>query len=136
MPRFLLDTNACIQIIKGRTPSLQARLANRQRSDIAICATVWSELLVGPHLSKRGYAVVRAEIDRFSYFTLIPFDRLEAEHHAEIRAYLQSRGQLIGERDMQIAACARAHGLIVVTHNTHEFSRVPGLNIEDWEIAA
>ncbi len=50
-----------------------------------------------------------------------------------IRAELTSKGQLIGPNDLLIAATALAHGAILVTHNTAEFSRVPGLIIEDWE---
>jgi predicted nucleic acid-binding protein len=49
-------------------------------------------------------------------------------------APIQRQGQLIGGNDMQIAATALAHGLILVTHNTREFSRVPGLQLEDWQI--
>jgi hypothetical protein len=44
------------------------------------------------------------------------------------------QGKPIGPYDLQIAAIARAHGLIVVTHNTREFARVPGLMLEDWQI--
>lgn len=133
MPRYLLDTNACIQILRGRSSVLKARVATQVLPDLAICASVWSELLVGAHLSTRGYATVRNEIQWFADLSMVPFGRLEAEQHAEIRAYLQRLGQLIGERDMQISACARAHDLIVITHNTREFARVPGLKVEDWE---
>ena len=51
-----------------------------------------------------------------------------------IRAYLEKQGQPIAKHDMLIAAIARAQGLIVVTHNTREFDRIPGLNVEDWEV--
>jgi tRNA(fMet)-specific endonuclease VapC len=51
----------------------------------------------------------------------------------EIRAYLARLGKPIGPYDMQIAAIALAHNVILVTHNTREFSRIPDLQIEDWE---
>ena len=63
-----------------------------------------------------------------------PFDRASAERYAELRADLQRQGQIIGGNDMQIAAIALVHGLILVTHNTREFSRIPGLSLEDWQI--
>ncbi len=46
---------------------------------------------------------------------------------------LETRGQVIGPNDLLIAAIAITHGLTIVTNN-HEFSRVPGLNIEDWTL--
>lgn len=63
-----------------------------------------------------------------------PFDDAAAQAYGQLRVYLERAGTLIGPYDMQIAAIALVHGLIVVTHNTREFGRVPGLNIEDWEV--
>jgi tRNA(fMet)-specific endonuclease VapC len=57
-----------------------------------------------------------------------PTDR----HYAEIRSYLHRIGQPIGHNDLLIAAHARSLDLIMVTHNESEFSRVPGLTVENW----
>ena len=46
---------------------------------------------------------------------------------------LPARHELIGPNDLMIASIARAHGLTMVTHNTNEFSRVPGLKLDDWQ---
>jgi tRNA(fMet)-specific endonuclease VapC len=62
----------------------------------------------------------------------IDFDAEAAEHAAAIRLHLESAGLPIGLADLLIAATARRHGCTLVTHNTREFSRVPGLLIEDW----
>ncbi len=51
----------------------------------------------------------------------------------QIRAKLQKLGTPIGSYDLQIAAIALANDLILVTHNTKEFERVEGLNLEDWQ---
>ena len=76
----------------------------------------------------------RAKQDDFlRHFESLPFDDDAAEEYGSIRAYLEKRGTPIGGHDMLIAAIARAKGLIVLTHNTNEFSRIPGLNVEDWE---
>lgn len=133
MPRLLLDTNTCIEILRGRRPSIAAKVGLHPLDELSICSVVWAELLVGAHLSNRGFEQELARLQPFLRLAQFPFDQAAAEHYAEIRAQLQPLGQLIGERDMQIAAIARARGLTLVTHNTGEFRRVAGLPIEDWE---
>jgi tRNA(fMet)-specific endonuclease VapC len=70
----------------------------------------------------------------FEPFVFLPFDDRSADRYASIRAELASRGELIGPNDMLIAAIAEAHDLVLVTHNRREYSRVVGLQIEDWEL--
>jgi tRNA(fMet)-specific endonuclease VapC len=62
-----------------------------------------------------------------------PFDNAAARDYATIRDHLFSAGQPIGPNDMLIAAIARTHGAALITHNVAEFSRVPGLTIDDWQ---
>ena len=64
----------------------------------------------------------------------LPFDDQSALIFGEIRAQLAANGTPIGAYDLQIAAIALANNLILVTHNTKEFSRIPQLQLEDWEI--
>jgi tRNA(fMet)-specific endonuclease VapC len=66
-------------------------------------------------------------------FISLPFDDLAAEEYGKVREHLTSRGTLIGPNDLLIASIGLANGLTVVTHNTAEFSRVPGLPLEDWQ---
>jgi tRNA(fMet)-specific endonuclease VapC len=74
-----------------------------------------------------------AEVLKFlSLFRSLPFDDVAADRYAEIRADLESKGIPIGPNDLMIASIAMAHGLIAVTNNVAEFSRVVGLKIEDW----
>jgi tRNA(fMet)-specific endonuclease VapC len=63
---------------------------------------------------------------------VVPFDRACAEHYARLRADLEQRGCVIGDRDMMIAATALAHNLVLLTDNAAEFARIPGLRIETW----
>ncbi len=73
-----------------------------------------------------------AQDEIFQDFDSLPFDDACAEEYGSIRAFLEKRGTPIGPHDMLLAAIARAKGLIMVTRNTREFMRVPGLNVEDW----
>jgi tRNA(fMet)-specific endonuclease VapC len=67
-------------------------------------------------------------------FTSLPFDDKAAQVFGAIRVQLDALGTPIGPYDLQIASIALASGLTVVTHNVGEFSRVPGLTVEDWQI--
>jgi tRNA(fMet)-specific endonuclease VapC len=58
---------------------------------------------------------------------------LAARLFGRIRSDLEIKGTPIGSYDLQIAAIALAHNLTLVTHNTREFIRVEGLQLEDWE---
>lgn len=64
-------------------------------------------------------------------FEIVSFDSGAAREYATIRAQLGSKGQLIGPNDMLIAATARLRNAILVTRNTREFKRVPGLKLEE-----
>jgi tRNA(fMet)-specific endonuclease VapC len=70
----------------------------------------------------------------FARFQSHPFDDAAAEAYARIRAHLLTAGNTIGPNDMLIAAIAVANGLTLITHNTDEFGRVPGLDLDDWEL--
>ena len=47
---------------------------------------------------------------------------------------IEKAGNVIGPHDMLIAAHAKSEGLILVTNNTREFKRIPGLTVEDWTV--
>lgn len=131
--RYLLDTNSCITYINGRSPQLRDFIDNQSYADIAVSAITKGEMYYGSAKSQTPERS-RAKQDKFlRHFDSLPFDDAAAEEYGSIRVYLERRGTPIGRHDMLIAAIARANGLIVVTHNTREFERIPGLNVEDWE---
>ena len=102
--------------------------------DIAISTVTKGEMYAGSAKSQTPRRS-RAKQDAFFIrFASLPFDDLAANEFGRIRAHLESAGTPIGPYDMQIAAVAVVHELIVVTHNTREFSRIPWLKIEDWEV--
>ena len=103
-------------------------------TDIAICSIVVGELRFGAEKSANP-SKHHSEVDAFATQLIsLPFDDLAARIYGRIRHTLGSAGQSIGPNDTQIAAIALVHNLILVTHNISEFSRVPGLGLEDWQI--
>lgn len=134
--KFLLDTNTCIGWLRQNQASIIARLQAQLPTDIVLCSVVVAELLFGVERSApahRAHTALRVEQLR-QMFVSLPFDDVAAEHYARIRADLTARGLMIGGNDLQIAAIALANRCTLVTHNVAEFSRVPGLTIEDWQI--
>lgn len=128
--RYLLDTDTCIEILRRRDPA-SARVRTWSPDDLALSARTVAELLFGAMRSSdpdRSLAAVRAFLD--APLEIVPFDEDAARHHAELRLALRS--QPTGERDLVIAATARARSFIIVTRNRRHFERVPGLAVEDW----
>ena len=132
--RYLLDTNAWIHYLKHEASPLEGRLRMTPASDVATCSVVWAELLYGARrYQNRAERVARIE-RTLAPFRSLPFDDAAARRYAEIRDTLETRCEVIGPNDLLIAAIALTHSLTLVTNN-REFSRVPGLSIEDWTVA-
>lgn len=135
MINYLLDSNSCIEYLRLGTKSLATRrLTVTPYPEIATCTIVLAELLYGALRSANPNASWTQVLLFTSKFNLLPFDAKAATDYADIKAHLASLGQIIGPNDLLIAAIARSNGLKLVTHNTAEFSRVPGLQLEDWQI--
>jgi tRNA(fMet)-specific endonuclease VapC len=130
---YLLDTNTCIHLLNGTSTAIRDRMQAMAPTEILLCSMVKAELLYGAYRSKRVDANLQKLQRFFSPFRCLAFDDHCIAHYAMIRADLAAQGTPIGPNDLVIAAIARAHGAILVTHNTSEFSRVAGLHIEDWE---
>lgn len=129
--RYLLDTNACIAALR-KDRAVLARIVQCAPDDFAVATMTVAELWFGALKSAdaaRGRAVVDAFLAPFAW---LPFDDAAADCYATARYHLEARGTSIGERDLIIAATALPHGLTVITHNSREFGRVPGLRVQDW----
>ncbi len=128
---FLLDTNAVIALLNDPRSSLARRVRREMPSDIGISAIVSHELFYGAFKSRRAAQnITRIDALRFA---VLEFDNEDARQAGVIRAHLASVGSPIGPYDVLIAGQAVARNMILVTCNTDEFGRVPGLRIEDWE---
>lgn len=133
---YLLDTNACVQVLRGKSPGLVERLRGHAATEIRLSSIVKAELFYGARRSQR-VAENLSRVGRFAEpFVCLPFDDLCAEHYGLIRTDLTLQGRPISAADLMIAATARAHDAVLVTHNVQEFARVIGLQIEDWEAGA
>ena len=130
---YLLDTNVCIHILNGTSAAVVKRFAQESPGTIRLCSIVKAELLFGARKSQRVADVLRNLKTFFTPLASVVFDDQCAEHYGMIRADLSRAGTPIGPNDLLIAAIARAHDMVVATHNSNEFSRVVGLRVEDWE---
>ena len=129
--RYLLDANAVMALLNDTTSPLARRIRRYAPRDIGISAVVVHELYYGAFKSQR----VDKNVARVSalQFPVLEFDQDDARQAGEIRAHLTSKGTPIGPYDVLIAGQAKARKLTLVTHNTTEFTRVPGLKVEDWK---
>jgi tRNA(fMet)-specific endonuclease VapC len=129
---YLLDTNAVIALMKNNSHVVE-HVRQVGRSELVICAPVEAELWFGVCNSSRADENRRRLLILLAWLPSLPFAGEATRHFGEIRAILARQGNPIGPYDLQIAAIALAHDLILVTDNVNEFSRVPGLKIENWQ---
>jgi tRNA(fMet)-specific endonuclease VapC len=131
MIKYMLDTNICIYTIKNK-PQIVREAFNRHHDQLCISTITLMELIYGAEKSatpEKNLALIEGFAARLEVFS---FDNEAAAHAGMIRSELAKIGKPIGPFDQMIAGHARSRGLIVVTNNTREFERVPGLRIEDW----
>ena len=130
--RYLLDTDICIYIAKRKPAGVYSRLRQMKAGDVGMSIVTYLELVYGAWKSESVKANL-AKIEQFQQ--LIPVQPLNvgvAEHYGRLRAELESAGKPIGAYDLMIAAHALSLGLTLVTNNVREFSRVPGLRLDNW----
>lgn len=130
---YLLDTNVCIRYLNGGSSSIKNHIDTLEVNKIAVCSVVKAELFYGSLRSNNTQKNLKIQKSFLQQFVSLSFDDCCAEIYGKIRAELANTGTPIGSNDMQIASIALANNLILVTHNVREFSRVNGLQIEDWE---
>lgn len=131
---YLLDSNACIGYLRDQTSLVARRIHATPFADMCVCSVVVAELLFGAYCSTDPTANLNKVKNFVTPFVSLPFDDSAADQYGQIRFQLQSRGQMIGPNDLMIAAIVKENGLTLVTHNTSEFSRVPGLSVVDWTL--
>lgn len=129
--RYLLDTNILIAMSKER-PEVVDRLELYPASSILLSSVVVAEIEYGIAKSARREHNRRVFDTLLEGFPVVAFDASAARQYGPIRAQLEQKGQLIGPYDLMIAAHAKALNAVLVTDNEGEFSRVAGLQVENW----
>jgi len=133
--RYLADTNILGYFARHSPGPLQQRMLSAMlKQEVAISAITRAE-------TRYGLALLKANDKRRASVNLLlreypalPWTTDAADRYGDIAAHLQQSRQVIGEMDTLIAAHALAEGLILVTHNTRHFERIPGLKLEDWMV--
>ncbi len=127
----MLDTNVVSDLVRHPAGKVARRAITVEQQGIGISIIVAAELRYGA--ARSGSMRLRRQLDAvLSAIETIPLDEPTDRHYGTIRSELERNGCPIGHNDLLIAAHARALGATLVTNNLREFSRVPGLEIEDW----
>ncbi|RPH42880.1 MAG: type II toxin-antitoxin system VapC family toxin [Burkholderiales bacterium] len=129
--RYMLDTDICIYAINERPAAVLKALREHHDAGLGVSSITAAELHFGVARtgSQRNMKALR---DFLSTLEIAAFDEVAAELSGSLRAWLVSQGTPIGPYDTLIAAHAHAIGATLVSNNTREFSRVPGLKLENW----
>lgn len=129
--RWMLDTDTCIRLIKKGSYALR-KLSSKPVGQVGVSSITVAELERGVFKSGKPHEA-RVALTEFLYaLEVSDFDAQAARCYGEIRAMLERKGTPIGSFDTLIAGHARALDVVLVTHNTKEFARIPGLRLEDW----
>lgn len=131
-PRYLLDTNICIYIRQKRPEEVLRRFRKLRLGEAALSVITYGELLYGAAKSKHRNAALEQLRELFYFLPALPLPEGAAETYGVLRAELESKGEMIGNNDLWIAAHALAVGLTLVTNNEKEFRRVHGLRVQNW----
>ncbi len=129
---YLLDTNVCVYFMKNRYPALTRRFLSHDPSELLISSITVFELEYGAAKSRWGEKTHNNMLLFLAPFTILPFTQEDAFTAGSIRGFLEKIGQNIGSYDLLIASQGLGRNFTVITHNTREFNRVPGLRVEDW----
>lgn len=132
MALFLLDTNICIYIAKRRPPEVLARFESLQPGEAALSVITYGELRFGAEKSMSRTAALERLERLTEWVPVLSLPQDAAVHYGVIRATLELQGRPIGANDLWIAAHALAAQLTLISNNTIEFKRIPGLLLEDW----
>jgi tRNA(fMet)-specific endonuclease VapC len=132
MIAYMLDTDICSYLMRGKSPALEQRLQSVSTGAVCMSAITLSELAFGVASSPRREQTQQAFDFLLQHVQVLDYPKAAAADYGDIRATLKAQGTLIGPNDLLIAAHARHLNLTLVSNNTREFARVPGLKVENW----
>lgn len=131
---YLLDTNICIFAIKKRPEGILGKIQKNLDHGIFVSSLTIAELEIGVENSQRPEENRLALVEFLSIFDYLNFDDEDAIAYGKLKVHLRLSGTIIGPIDLLLASQALSKGLIMVTNNIKEFSRVPVLKVKDWTV--
>ena len=132
MNKFMLDIDICSYIMREKPIQVLKRFDSYEMEQFCISVVSYAEFIYGVKKSSNPEKHQRLVENFILHVDIIPWDCSAAEHYGQIRKELESRGQIVGNMDLMIAAHARSQGMTIVTNNERHFGRITGLRIENW----
>jgi len=130
--RYLLDTNICIYIRQNRPQEVLQHFRSLRQGEAAISVVTYGELVFGASKSQQRALAMERLNELIEWLPALPLPENAGLAYGSVRAELASKGEMIGNNDLWIAAHALASELTLVTNNEKEFRRVRGLKVENW----
>lgn len=134
MTRYVLDTNAASALMRGDERVLK-RLTKVSPGSVAVPQPVWAEIAYGierlvaskrQDFLRRRFELLRAQ------FSGAPWTADVTDAFGRIKSQLEKMGKRIEDFDAAIAAHASGARDVLVTADTSDMSRIPGLKLENW----
>lgn len=129
---YMLDTSACVELIRGRAPQVFQRLRKLAVDEVGISSITLAELQYGVAKSSSPTRHRELLAKFLAPLAVLPFDDAAAETYGEVRAALEREGTPIGPLDTLIASHAVSLKTTLLTSNEREFRRVSGLRVGNW----
>ncbi len=130
---YMLDTDTASYLIKGKSPTIESRLAALMPSAVCISVMTRAELQYGLQRLPADHRLHLAVRQFLKIVRVLPWDAEAADWYAGIRHQLVGTGQPIGELDMMIAAHSLSAGAVLVTNNSRHYERINApLMLENW----
>lgn len=131
MTLYLLDTNIVSDLVSHPRGRVRGQINLVGGDQVSTSAIVAAEVRFGA--ARKGSSRLTRQVEIvLSSLPVLAWDVPADLVYGEIRAAMEAAGQPVGSNDTLIAAHALAANAILVTDNTREFERMPGLKIENW----
>lgn len=129
--KYLLDTNICVYWLKGNE-QIEQKILSVGMDNVALSFINVSELYYGAYKSQRIESNLNMVRQLTEQLNVVESDEVISELFGQLKADLEAAGSIIDDADLFIAACAKVHGLVLVTNNMKHFKRIKGLKLENW----
>ena len=127
---ILLDTDVCIEILRGNKKVIQER--ERVSDDVTISFISVGELFYGAYKSNASQKNIKLVETFLLSLPIVQSDREIMEKFGQLKSTLSTSRTLLPDADILIAATCLSKCTALVTGNTAHFKRFDGLRMENW----